>query len=67
MLVKSVEMFTLTEFLRSTDFIDCEDYVDELPQTNLKEFPESESSGSKISYTKDSPSRHDGFVSTLPN
>lgn len=72
-LAKSAGVFSSTEFLRSNYFINCAEYVRELPQKDLKElpyvetFPEGDSSGSKISYTRESLSRHDGFVSTSSN
>jgi hypothetical protein len=75
-LIKSTGTFRMAELVRSKYFIDCTDYVKELPQANLKELPSAEispeldsssSSSSKISYTKEEPTRHDAFVSTSPN
>jgi hypothetical protein len=80
MLLQSTSAFKAAEIVRSKYFIDCTDYVKQLPQANLKEkelprvetFPELDSSSSSsskdlISYTREEPTRHDAFVSTSPN
>lgn len=73
--LKTVGSFRAAELVRSRYFIDCTDYVKELPQANINELtrgetlPELDSSSSKslISYTRENPTRHDTFVSTSPN
>jgi hypothetical protein len=78
MLVKAIGAHRAAELLRSHYFIDCTDYVKQLPQANPKELPyaktlteldssSSSSSKNRISYTREEPTRHDAFVSTSPH
>jgi hypothetical protein len=70
MLVKSTGAFAAADLFRLEYFIDCTDYVKQLPQANLEELPYSSSPSSSknlISYTREEPTRHEAFVSTSPN
>ena len=67
--VRSFGVYMLGDAARSRAYIDCEDYVQQLPQTEIEALLDSDDSSSKqlISYTREKPTRHDGFVSTAPN
>lgn len=66
MLLKTTGVLNAVGILRSKFFINCSEYVKELP--NFKPLPELDLTSSALKpYTRELPTRYDGFVSTSPN
>ncbi len=66
---RSFGVYIAGDRFRAKAYIDCEDYVQELPQTKVEALPDSDGSSSKqlITYTSEKPTRHDGFLLTDSN